>query len=64
MSFYKRYHASNEVALERVKLETDILSSKSMLEEKDAKINKAKKEVRDKVIKINELEEKVEGLRE
>ena len=31
LSFYKRYHASNEVGIERVKLESDILQSKKVL---------------------------------
>lgn len=56
MSFYKRYHASNEVAIDRIKLEGDVLQSKKMLQMKDNEIFKSKKEVRDKVVKISELE--------
>jgi hypothetical protein len=64
LSFYKRYHASAEVALDRVVLEGDVMQSKQMLQMKDTEIFKSKKEVRDKVIKISELEEKIEGLTE
>lgn len=64
VSFYKRYHASAEVASDRIKLEGDVLQSKKMLEIKDNEILKSKKEVKDKVIKISELEEKIEGLTE
>lgn len=64
MSFMKRYHASTQVAVERVKLQTDILHQKKNLQYKDSEIIKNRKEIRDKVIKISELEEKIEGLTE
>lgn len=56
MSFMKRYHASNEVALDRVKLETDILHQKRNLQYKESEIAKNRKEIKDKVVKIAELE--------
>jgi hypothetical protein len=64
LSFYKRYHASSEVALDRIVLEGDVMQSKKMLQMKDTELFKSKKEIRDKVIKISELEEKIEGLTE
>jgi predicted nucleic acid-binding Zn-ribbon protein len=64
MSFVKRYHASHEVAIDRLRLENDVLQYKKNMQTKDNEINKNKKEVRDKVIKISELEEKLEGLTE
>lgn len=45
-------------------LEGDVMHSKQMLQMKDSELLKSKKEVRDKVIKISELEEKIEGLTE
>ena len=62
MSFMKRYHASNEIAVERIKMETDILQQKRSIQFKDSQISKNRKEVMDKVVKISELEEKMEGL--
>jgi hypothetical protein len=56
LSFYKRYHASNEVAYDRIRLEGDVLQSKNMMQLKDNEIHKSKKEIRDKVVKISELE--------
>lgn len=64
LSFYKRYHASAEVAIDRIVLEGDVMQSKKMLQMKDTELFKSKKEIRDKVIKISELEEKIEGLTE
>ena len=64
MSFFKRYHASHEVAIDRLKLENDVLQYKKNVQYKDGEINKNKKEIRDKVVKISELEEKIEGLSE
>jgi hypothetical protein len=55
MSFMKRYHASNEVTVDRLRLETDILHQKRNLQYKDNEIIKNRKEIRDKVIKISEL---------
>jgi len=59
MSFFKRYHASHEVAIDRLKLENDVLQYKKNIQFKDSEINKNKKEIRDKVVKISELEEKI-----
>ena len=64
MSFMKRYHASNEIAVERIKMETNILQQKRSIHFKDSQISKSRKEVMDKVVKISELEEKMEGLTE
>lgn len=40
------------------------MQSKKMLQMKDGELLKSKKEIRDKVVKISELEEKIEGLTE
>lgn len=53
MSFFKRYHASHEVAIDRLKLEKDVLQYKKNVQFKDSEINKNKKEIRDKVVKIS-----------
>ena len=50
------------MAIDRIRLEGDVLQSKKTLQMKDNEIVRSKKEVRDKVIKISELEEKIEGL--
>ena len=55
MSFIKRYHASSEVNVDRVKLETDVLYHKKSIQYKDTEIHKNRKEIRDKVVKISEL---------
>lgn len=41
-----------------------MLQSKRAIEMKDTELAKSKKEIRDKVIKISQLEEKIEGLTE
>ena len=50
----------SELRVDRTRLESELLSHKRSLMYKDGAIGKSKREMRDKVIKIGELEEKIE----